>query len=100
MRDGMTVHLHRAAPGQPRTLGFSYSLHPDQLAYLVAEAEVAGLALEAVPAEEAAAVLGDEDFRGRCAASLASLQGLDLLPSLELGVRRRWACLGGPLLGG
>ena len=70
-----------------QVLGFSYGLQPEQLSYLLSEAVVGGLALEAIEEEgEVARVLNDEDFQRRCAGSLAWLQGLDLDSSLELGV--------------
>ena len=68
-------------------LGFSYGLQPEQLSYLLSEAMVGGLALEAIEEEgEVARVLNDEDFQRRCAGSLAWLQGPDLDSILELGV--------------
>ena len=70
-----------------QVLGFSYGLQPEQLSYLLSEAVVGGLALEAIEEEgEVARVLNDGDFQRRCAGSLAWLQGLDLDSSLELGV--------------
>lgn len=80
-------------------LGFCYGLSEEQMSYLLSEASVGGLSLEAVERGELEALLNSEDFQRRCGASLAWLQGLDLFSSLQLGVRGQgqgWCvCVGG-----
>ena len=80
-----------ASPALPphhlQMLGFAYALQPEQMSYLLSEAVVGGLALEAIEEEgEVGRVLNSEDFQARCAGSLGWLQGVDLDSGLELGV--------------
>ncbi|PRW20190.1 hypothetical protein C2E21_9235 [Chlorella sorokiniana] len=85
MADGITVRLHRPQPDEPRVLGFCYSLQEDQLAFLLTEATVQGLHLEAFDEpDQVLQVLNDEEFKRRNAPCLRSLAGLDLLDSLDL----------------
>ncbi|EFN50516.1 expressed protein [Chlorella variabilis] len=84
MTDGMTVRLHRHLPDQAQVVGFSYGLGEEQASYLLSEARVEGLALEAVEAAELSAVLNSGEFQARCGGSLRWLQGLDLLGELQL----------------
>lgn len=85
LTDGVTVRLHRYRPEEPQVLGFCYGLSEEQMSYLLSEASVGGLSLEAVERGELEALLNSEDFQRRCGASLAWLQGLDLFSSLQLG---------------
>lgn len=91
MTDGMTVRLHRHLPDQAQVVGFSYGLGEEQASYLLSEARVEGLALEAVEAAELSAVLNSGEFQARCGGSLRWLQGLDLLGELQLEVGV-WVC--------
>ena len=80
----MGVKLHRHVPERPQTLGFSYGLADEQLSYLLAEATVEGLALEAVEHADLLRLLAAPEFVARSGASLRWLAGLDLLPALDL----------------
>ena len=91
MTDGMTVRLHRHLPDQAQVVGFSYGLGEEQASYLLSEARVEGLAVEAVEAAELSAVLNSGEFQARCGGSLRWLQGLDLLGELQLEVGV-WVC--------
>ncbi|KAL4451263.1 hypothetical protein ABPG77_009335 [Micractinium sp. CCAP 211/92] len=85
LTDGVTVRLHRFKPGEPQVLGFCYSLSEEQMSYLLSEAAVGGLSLEAMERGDLEALLNHEEFQRRCGPTLAWLQGLDLFSSLQLG---------------
>ncbi len=63
------------------------------MSYLLSEAAVGGLSLEAMERGDLEALLNHEEFQRRCGPTLAWLQGLDLFSSLQLGVRRASAGL-------
>ncbi|KAL4420835.1 hypothetical protein ABPG75_010491 [Micractinium tetrahymenae] len=85
LTDGVTVRLHRYKPEEPQVLGFCYAVNEEQMSYLLSEAQVGGLSLEAAERGDLEALLNSEEFQRRCGATLAWLQGLDLFSSLQLG---------------